>query len=388
MLIGRARQLAELAAQAHAIAATGSARVAWLSGAEGVGKSTLAMHAAQASALPLISVEVYPEDEYEPPSAVQVLADALGVELGPDPAQDLLRGLESHGPVCVLIEDAQWLDATSQQAIWKVLRRSQRLPVWLIVTSTETSSFLFDGLALLVRRADRGLQLRVSSLDIEQTAEFIADRLGLVIDGEALTRVFEITGGYPGLLDSLAEQLHEVDEPHRLASELRRVVLRSQTSSGLLRQHVDAVMADPDPRARTALLALAQTGELSSSQIHDVLQIQGLPDLPLRSLDDTGLVDRVGDDGLRVRHQLLQRALLDRVSVAEDRASHRALAQVLGGVRGLRHLVAGADASNQAEVLARLTEQVLQAYLQRDFVLAFHFTRLGAQLDPSWLRGC
>ena len=84
MITGRRVQLADLAALARA--ATSGARIAWLVGAEGVGKSTLAGAAAAASGLPILQLDAYPEDLSKPMATVLDLAEQLGVELGDRPS--------------------------------------------------------------------------------------------------------------------------------------------------------------------------------------------------------------------------------------------------------------------------------------------------------------
>ena len=82
MITGRRVQLADLAALARA--ATSGARIAWLVGAEGVGKSTLAGAAAAASGLPILQLDAYPEDLRRGKDAVPVVgAVHVAVDLEP-----------------------------------------------------------------------------------------------------------------------------------------------------------------------------------------------------------------------------------------------------------------------------------------------------------------
>ena len=82
MITGRRVQLADLAALARA--ATSGARIAWLVGAEGVGKSTLAGAAAAASGIPILQLDAYPEDLRRGKDAVPVVgAVHVAVDLEP-----------------------------------------------------------------------------------------------------------------------------------------------------------------------------------------------------------------------------------------------------------------------------------------------------------------
>lgn len=111
MLIGRQRQLADIVAMGADV--TNGAKVAWLVGPEGVGKSTLARVASEKSQAPVHRLDVYPEDHRTPLAAAEELAATLGVELGDDPAKDLLSAIEATAPMTLIIEDAQWMDEAS-----------------------------------------------------------------------------------------------------------------------------------------------------------------------------------------------------------------------------------------------------------------------------------
>ena len=72
MLIGRQRQLADLVAMGADV--TNGAKVAWLVGPEGVGKSTLARVASEKTQAPVHRLDVYPEDHRTPLAAAEELA--------------------------------------------------------------------------------------------------------------------------------------------------------------------------------------------------------------------------------------------------------------------------------------------------------------------------
>ncbi|QIK71820.1 ATP-binding protein [Propioniciclava coleopterorum] len=183
----------ELAALAATI--TSGARVAWLIGPEGVGKSTLARAASSLAGHPVHRVDVYPEDRHRPLSAADDLAHALGIELGDEPASALLSALADASPSCLLIEDAQWMDEASQVTLWRVIRRVRRLPMFLIVTSTDEPGPLFDGLTLLLRSPEAGRILPIEPFGEAEAAEYLRRQLGIPTAGDTLSRVLDATGG-------------------------------------------------------------------------------------------------------------------------------------------------------------------------------------------------
>lgn len=358
------------------------AMVAWLVGSEGVGKSTLARHASEALGRTVHRLDVYPEDRSVSLSVATELACVLGVELGPDPAQDLLRGLEAAGPVILLIEDAQWMDEASQLAIWQVARRLRRLPVFLIVTSTEVDGTFLDGLSLLLRSPRRGRIFTVRPLSRPEIAEFLKAELSLPIEGETLDLVAEATGGYPALLSSLCDQVRLTGGRSGIRAALRSITHHGR-GSGLLRQHVAAVLAEATDSVSAALLALAQAEELSPVQLAHVLRLRRLPDIGIEGLLSTGLVERSGVAEIRLRHRLSGREISEHATWEEARQSHAALAAALTGLSALRHRVAAAGPEDSAAVLHEVFTKLGDAYAVHDLHLAFQLARQAARIDPE-----
>lgn len=382
MLIGRNRQLAELIL-AGSEQRTGV--VTWLQGTEGVGKSTLARAASAQSGRVVHHVDVYPEDRDHPLAAVRELAALLGADVDTaEPSRSLLGALEAAGPCCVLLEDAQWMDEASQQVLWQVLRRSRRLPVWMIVTSTAESGPLFDGLTLLLRSPDRGRLIRIPEFTEAETADFLRTELGFPVEGDALARAHALTGGSPALLASLVDQLRLAGRAVNVRTVLNSLTTRHR-GSGLVRDHVATVMAGATPTERASLIALAQSGDLSTAQLGQLLEAQSLPDTGAASLTDSGLVERSGPQQVRLRYKGAASEILDHATWTEARDSHAALATVLGGLEALDHAVAAAGPAEAPAVLADLQARLIDAYAQHDLALAFRLAHLASTLDPSFV---
>ncbi len=316
-------------------------------------------------------------------AAAQELADQIGVELGSDAAVALLRGMEDQGPHCLIIEDAQWLDDESQRALWKVIRRISHLPVWVIVTSTQAQTFLLDGLGLLLRSPERGIVLEIDPMTPVEVAAFVHDRVGVPVRGELLTRIHDVTGGYPSLLVSLADQVRLGGNRAHLRSALHSV-LGASRARGLMRHHVEAVWRRASRAQREGLVGLALAGELTGAQLAAYLRVRDVADVGLEELLDTGLIDRWGTDGARLRNQVSQQAIQDRATSQEVLDAHAGLAQTLGGVRSLAHHVAICTDAERDDLLADLGRQISLACLQRDYSLSYRLSLLAAKLDHRW----
>lgn len=360
------------------------ARVAWLVGTEGLGKSTLARSAAEASGQPVHRLDIYPEDRSRPLSAAHELAALLGASIGPDSAHDLLRALEGAGPITLMIEDAQWMDEASQEAIWQVIRRFRRLPIWLVITSTNTSGVLLEGLSLLLRSPDRGQLFSLAPLTAFESGAFLRRELGVPIKGETLDRVQAVTAGYPSLLSSLADQVRLGGLGTTVRSTLAKVAERPEQGSGLLREHVSAALAAASPSSRAVLVALALAGELSAAQLASVLHSLGLQDAVTEELLLTGLVEPIGPSSFHLRYEPARRAIEQAVSWSELRASHAALATALRGLDALEHRIVAATEADLPELFAEVHAQLIEAYGAQDLTLAFRLAQYAADMDPSF----
>ncbi len=382
MIVGRDLLLAELAREQHRCLAGG--RVSWLVGPEGVGKTELATTAASRSGAPVVRLAAYPADLGEPLGMVAELARLVGVELGTDPADDLHRGLIAAGVGCLLIDDAHWWDEASQRVVWQVVRRLRATTTWVVVTSTDVSSVLLDGLTLLLRTDERGRRVWIDPLTIEETAQFLQATLRLPVAGDPLRRIHQATSGYPALLTSLVHHLR-LSGPGTGVEAAIEALLSHGHEWGLVPHHVGTVLDRSTDAQRAGLLALAQGGELTYDELTRVLHQRGFPDASVDALVATGLVDRWGIRGLRTRHSLTQRAILDRATAAGVRAGHLALAEVLDGNRALAHRVAVADDGSKPDLLAELAAQISAATTQRDHATALRLALLATRLDHAFL---
>ncbi|MDO5677235.1 MAG: LuxR C-terminal-related transcriptional regulator [Propionibacteriaceae bacterium] len=359
-----------------------SAVVAWLRGPEGIGKSTLAEKAAQG--LSVRRVQLFPTDIDVPFSGALELCAQLGIDPPADNfAPALLHALEEAGPVTILIDDAQWLDTSSAHELWQVVRRFRRLPVSLIVTSVDASNPLLDGLGLLLRDPERGAIVTLEPFTSEAARDFIHEELGLTLTAAPLQDLMEVTGGYPVMLDAFTRMVRAAGRSLSIDAQLRKLASASAPGSAVP-AYAHQTLNQSSESSRAALLAIAVAGSLTGEELAATLSRRGYLSDERSSLLRTGLVDSWADHGLKARHELARRAVIDQANWEEIRATHRALAQTLVGIRALEHEAASTD--NPQEFLATLVGALVEAYAQRDYHVAFRLAKIGARLDQGWAR--
>ncbi|HYO33609.1 MAG TPA: LuxR family transcriptional regulator [Nocardioidaceae bacterium] len=248
-----------------------------------------------------LTVALYRADPTDrPPEAAVISLGALSA----------LRVLASHDRLLVAVDDLQWLDRTSEEALAYAIRRLQREPITFLLARR-------PGHRSPVERsfADDSLQtVRVGPLSIGATRQILADRLDLRLPHHLLRRVFDTTLGNPLFALEVGRTLVERD-----VESLGDDLPLPDDVEDLLGLRV----ADLDASAGEVLLALALDPDLRAAQMEDLTGPDGLE----RALE-AGVVVR-DDERIRASHPLLAAASKRRATAEERRNLHRGLAEVV-----------------------------------------------------------
>jgi DNA-binding CsgD family transcriptional regulator len=253
-----------------------------------------------------------------------VLRSALGI--GPGEEQDrfsvgaatlsLLAASAEANPVCVLIDDAQWLDPASQEALIFAAKRLQADCAALLFGARDGEERPFEApgiksisLSGLQREAATEL---LSRADAAELAPEVADRLYQATQGNPLA-LLEL----PGLLsDAQLAGTESLSDPLPAGSTVERAFARRTE-------------ALPES-SRKALLVAAVSSSSEAEMIVAGLAGLGLPPEALEPAEDAGLI-RVVDGRLGFRHPLVRSAVFHGAPASDRRGAHRALAEGLAG---------------------------------------------------------
>jgi DNA-binding CsgD family transcriptional regulator len=349
MLLGREHEQREIEI-ALAGARSGTSAALLLVGEPGIGKTALLDHAAsRAEGMQLLRARGI-ESEAQIPfaSLFELIRPALealaripapqaaalegALALRPGPAQDrfavgaatlsLLAAFAELRPTAVLIDDAQWLDEPSAQALLFAFRRllADQIAVLIAVREGEPS---------VLARADLPT-LHVDGLTREEAAELLP-RLRI----DAARRLYAATGGNPLALLELAEETDELT----FAPDGAAVLVPATISDAFVRR---TARLEPAARRVLVLAAASDTGDL-----HTLERAAARLELNLDLLADA---ERAGLASLRAgriefRHVLARAAIYAQAPADERRAAHRALASALPDLdvdRRAWHLAAAA----------------------------------------------
>ena len=304
----------------------------------------------------------------------QALGVVFGLRAGEPPdrflvglaALSLLAEAARKQPLLCVIDDAQWLDQASAQALGVVARRLLGEPVALVVAAREPG-MEFRGLPeLLVGGLDeadaRDLLGTVISrpLDEQVRMRFIAETRGNPLALLELPRALtpaDLDGGLevgaaPGLLGRLEETFR------------RRLEALPQATQRLL------LVAAAEPTGDPALVWRA-AGRLGTGMEAAVPEAEGLLTIGRRVI---------------FRHPLVRSAAYRAASLEERRAAHRALASATDPSadpdRRAWHR-AQATAGPDEDVAAELEQSAGRAQARGGFAAAAAFLERSAALTPS-----
>ncbi len=334
MLLGRETEC-ELIERALARARSGTSATLALVGEPGIGKTALLDHAAErAVGMQLLQARGI-ESEAQIPfaSLLELVRPALGaLERIPEPqavaleaslalrpalAQErfavgaatlsLLAAYAERSPVAVLIDDAQWLDAPSAQALLFAIRRLVADPIAVLVAAREGEPSLLDGAGLP--------SVRIGGLSGADAATLLPG-----LDVAAVGRLREATGGNPLALLELATG---PSDDLVLAPEGAPVLVSANISRAFLRRFGTL---EHDARRALVLAAASDSGDLTL-----LGRAAARAEVELSALavaEEAGLI-RLHGGAVVFRHPLARSAVYADAPPADRREAHRALAAAL-----------------------------------------------------------
>ncbi len=291
-----------------------------------------------------------------PPEFVALEAREGAIHLA---LQAVLREISTHRPLLLLVDDVQWADRATLQALRFVLtRRPFRYPqagAVLTFRSEEISSDLQDMLQRL--RADvSAVQEPLRPLDEEALRRLGEEALQRPLRSEELSHLARFSGGNPFFALEMLRHWQQLAEQGR-----------DPLAEGSLPDSVTALveqrLATLPPTARLVLETAALTGYTFSARVLEKA-LDLTPErlsTELERLVQAHLLVPLEDEGLfRFGHEVVREAVVERLSPTRAWALHRTLAEALEAVWGPR-----------AEVRAAVLAQHYQA--AGDAVQAFHW---------------
>src|SRR5215210_7639247 len=268
----------------------------------------------------------------------------------------LLAEAAEEQPLLCVIDDAQWVDGDSAQALTFAARRLQAERIAIVFAAREGG---FDAAALP--------ELSLEPLDTTAVEAILAARAGAAVARDIARRIASATGGNALAVVELAPLLtrEQLAGGEPLPQPL-------PMSSGVERLFADRVR-DLPADARLLLLIAAAARSLGSDLA------------ALESAEEAGLV-RVEAAEIRFRHPLVRSAIYGTARFAQRRAVHRALAETLldaGEIDRYAWHLAAATLEPDEEVARELEQAAGRARSRNAFTAASAAAERAADLSPS-----
>jgi DNA-binding CsgD family transcriptional regulator len=234
----------------------------------------------------------------------------------------LLTELSESGPVLCLVDDLQWLDAASRDALLFVARRLLAEPVAVVFACRDDDAPQLDA-PQFDPPADIP-ELALVALTAAAVKSLVEERSGISVRDHVVDALAARTGGNPLAVVELPTllstgQLTGTDLlPHDIAlpARVERVFLdRCRTLS---------------VPAQTLMLLAAADDSLHLADLRGAGRVLGVTEDALGEVEVSGLLVSDGDL-VHVRHPLVRSAIYRAATASERRAAHAALATALAG---------------------------------------------------------
>ena len=386
----------------QATRAAGDMRIVWVTAVQS--EMELSFAALHQLLVPFLgSLERLPEPQR------QALASAFGLASGPPPdrflvgiaALTMITEAALEQPVLCLIDDAQWLDQASVDALGFVARRLSADPVAMLfaVREGEQRAVPFEGFA----------ELRLAGLPDEAAQELLASAAGRQLDQGVARRILAATAGHPLALIELGRELSAAElagalplpEPLRLGD---RLTLRDRAGRELSAAELAGALPLPEPLRlgdRLELMFLRRVRVLPPAAQTLLLlaaaEPSGEPELLWRAAGLLGVGADAGDTPgierilrfapqISFVHPLLRSAVYYGAAASERRRAHEMLAAAsdrgLDPDRRAWHLAAAASGADE-EIADKLARSADRARSRGDWASCAAFLERAAKLTPD-----
>lgn len=407
-IAGRAAETAELAETLERVR-IGRPSLVWIEGETGMGKTSLLRYLiAGAPDFAVFVADAVEAEELVPSAVAQQLlkriggvgADATTARRLPvagrvDPAllgMELLALLDSppdEAPVMIVVDDVQWCDAASWQALWFALRRARSERLLVALAGRPAASAALGDPWRRLAGGFASSRIQIGPLDEAAVAEmWLGKGIGELPPGAA-ERLRAHTGGNPLHVSALLEEL-SVEELCRPGGELpaprsfaNHVLARLADLPVAVQRLAYAAAVVDSPASTVELMSLMSASTAAQPGARDGCEWDVADALEAAAASELFDVSPTGSVSLA--HSLVRSAVYASIPLGELADLHRAAAGICEGERALAHQVCAARLAG-APVPALLEEidaSLGASLASGDYVTAAKLSEWAASLAGS-----
>ena len=256
---------------------------------------------------------------------------------------------QATGAVAILIDDLQWADRRSVEALTFMLRRLSVDPVMAVVVYRGSSDHLDEAAQRMLSSVENRLRVPLDGLGLEEIGSLAAALTAGPLDEEAVQRLYQGTGGHPLYLRTVLSEGSGFDPraPGRMA------LPRSLTEA--IGDHLRVL--PPQTRAILEILAVLNV-RLPLAQLGEAAEV-GSAGAAIEPAVASGLVHWSPEEPtcpVEIRHPLVRDAIYAGIAAARRRTLHARAASMVSESASWKHRVAALDRPD--EPLAGELEQL------------------------------
>lgn len=271
----------------------------------------------------------------------------------------VIRGLAEAGPLVIAVDDAQWLDAASAEALSFAVRRLGEMPVGVL------TSVRIEGVRPpTFEQVLPAHEVTIGPLGVAALHEIVKQHLSVAVARPTLVQIVLASGGNPFYAVEIARELVRKGLPPPGTKLPVPASLRT-----LVALRVNLLPADTKDALLLAACLSHPTAELVDVAALEAAEEQGI----------------VHVEGRRIRfdHPLLADAIYESAPASRRLAAHRRLAEkVTDPEEQAVHLASGAGGPDE-ETAARIEQAAVRAAGRGATVMAAQLARRAVELSPD-----
>ena len=256
---------------------------------------------------------------------------------------------QATGAVAIVVDDLQWADRRSVEALTFMLRRLSVDPVLAIAIYRGPSDRLDEAAQRMLVSIENRLRLPLGGLGPDEVASLAAALRAGSLDDEAVQRLYQSTGGHPLYLRTVLSEGFEFDSraPGRLALP--------RSLAAAVGDHLRVL----PPETRTILEMLSVLNlRIPLAQLGQAAQVDSAS-AAIEPAVASGLVDWWPEEPacpVEIRHLLVRDAVYAGITAPKRRMLHARAASIVSESASWEHRVAALDRPD--EVLAAQLERL------------------------------
>src|SRR5271165_467783 len=247
---------------------------------------------------------------------------------------------QATGAVAILVDDLQWADRKSVEALTFMLRRLSVDPVLAVVIYRGPSDRLDEAAQRMLTSIDNRLRISLGGLSPEEVASLAAAVRAGSLDDETVQWLYRGTGGHPLYLRTLLSEGFDFD-PRALG---RLALPRSLAAA--IGDHLRVL--PPETRIILEMLSVLNL-RMPLAQLGQAAQIES-PSAAIEPAVASGLVDWSPEEPagpVEIRHPLVRDAIYAGITATRRRMLHARAADIVNEPASWGHRVAALDHPDQ-----------------------------------------